>query len=88
MKPRHTHAHAKTGSITAQPSKSSRKFQAAIETVFRLTHRREMTPEERRSFGLSYGHADYHPQKSRVAPKVRGFGAEKQDASRNSTTGS
>ena len=30
-----------------------RKLQAAIESVFRLTHGREMTPEERRLFGLA-----------------------------------
>ena len=29
-----------------------RKLQAAIESVFRLTHGREMTPRERRLFGI------------------------------------
>ncbi|HVH85095.1 MAG TPA: hypothetical protein VM912_00095 [Terriglobales bacterium] len=29
-----------------------RKMQTAIENVFRLTHKREMTPDERRIFGL------------------------------------
>lgn len=28
------------------------KMQTAIENVFRLTHKREMTPDERRVFGL------------------------------------
>jgi hypothetical protein len=31
----------------------NRKLSAAIENVFRLTHGREMTAEERRLFGLS-----------------------------------
>jgi len=42
--------------LTAPPFISAahdRKLQAAIESVFRLTHGREMTPEERRAFGVA-----------------------------------
>ena len=36
----------------------NRKLSAAIESVFRLTHGREMTVEERRLFGLSQNTID------------------------------
>lgn len=37
---------------TANPH-HNRKLSAAIESVFRLTHGREMTPDERRLFGIA-----------------------------------
>lgn len=48
--------------VIARSGKDSRKFQAAIETVFRLTHRREMTSEERRFFGLTAGEDGHRAQ--------------------------
>jgi len=41
------------------------QLQHAIESVFRLTHQREMTLDERRMFGLSQ--RDGHPRKRDAA---------------------
>jgi hypothetical protein len=44
--------------ISSTGSKST-KLRAAIETVFRLTHRRDMTEQERRLFGLPAINGDH-----------------------------
>lgn len=41
------------------------RLNRAIETVFRLTHSREMTPKERREFGLKNSNSN-HKQKSAI----------------------
>jgi hypothetical protein len=47
-----------TSTSGARASSDRRKLQAAIESVFRRTHNREMTIEERRIFGVATRHVD------------------------------
>lgn len=54
-----------------------RKVRDAIESVFRRTHGRDMTAEERRLFGLSVksdGNAQTAPMATSRAPRLRGDG--------------
>lgn len=46
--------------LAGQAPLHGRKIREAIESVFRRTHGREMTPEERRLFGISAGEDDGH----------------------------
>jgi len=39
--------------VNGGSAKRDRRLKSAIETVFRLTHRRDMTAKERREFGLN-----------------------------------
>ena len=46
--------------LAGQAPLHGRKIREAIESVFRRTHGREMTPEERRLFGLSSGDDEHN----------------------------
>jgi hypothetical protein len=53
---------ALTPAIDGSSRERDARLNRAIETVFRLTHSREMTPKERREFGLKNSNSN-HRQK-------------------------
>jgi hypothetical protein len=54
-----------TPAINGSSRERDARLNRAIETVFRLTHSREMTPQERREFGLKHSNSNHknHKQK-------------------------
>lgn len=62
MKKKKVDGSALTPAIDGSGQERDARLDRAIETVFRLTHSREMTPKERREFGLKNSNSD-HKQK-------------------------
>jgi hypothetical protein len=53
---------ALTPAVDGSGQERDARLNRAIETVFRLTHSREMTPKERREFGLKNSHSNHKPK--------------------------
>ncbi|HEU5234456.1 MAG TPA: hypothetical protein VFU50_16470 [Terriglobales bacterium] len=68
MKKKKVDGSALTPAVDGSGQERDARLNRAIETVFRLTHSREMTPKERREFGLKHSNSN-HKQK---APAQKG----------------
>lgn len=62
MKKKKVDGSALTPAVDGSGQERDARLNRAIETVFRLTHSREMTPKERREFGLKHSNSN-HRQK-------------------------
>jgi len=57
--------------VNGSPSIRDGRLKTAIERVFRLTHNREMTAEERRNFGISGSNSNHKKKLNRGAVRSR-----------------
>ena len=67
MKKKRGDGNTLTPAVDGRSPRRDQRLRSAIETVFRLTHRRDMTAKERKDFGLNPSNSNHKEPKRKEA---------------------
>lgn len=81
MKKKKTDGTAPTFGTDGSGHERDARLNHAIETVFRLTHSRDMTAKERREFGLKNSNSNHKQKDTTKVSRVRGPRLESSELS-------